>query len=82
MDKWDLPLSSLKLQKALEGLGADRIKAMLIVGERSADFIKERVDYFNLNPAPLGWPGFRLYLSRDGSKGSPFDGGSEPATGR
>ena len=68
MDKWDMSLKDPKMVRALEVLGGDKIKAMLILGDRPADFIKEKVDYFRLDPKPLDLSGFHLYLSEEASK--------------
>jgi len=66
MDPWELPLTDTKLQKALKVMGNSKISAMVVSGQRVNDeaFIKERVDYFNLNPEPVYWDEYgSLYVS-------------------
>jgi hypothetical protein len=63
MDRENLALNSPKMLKAIENLGNDKITAMFIQGKRDSNFINERVARFNLNPIPIGFGNYFLYLS-------------------
>ena len=70
MDEWNLPLADPKMKRALECLGGDKIKAMVVCGEKSNGFIHERIVHFHLNPVPIMVQGVRMFFS-DESPGSP-----------
>jgi hypothetical protein len=53
MDGRDLPLEDRAMKRSLELTGRHRVRAMVVVGNKSERFIDERVDYFHLSGIPV-----------------------------
>ena len=66
MDMWELPITDKKIQESFKNLKEDNLKigGMVIFGDREESFIKERVDYLNLNPVPIYASGAKIYWNK------------------
>jgi hypothetical protein len=62
-----LPLDNYNFKKALKEIERLKLKiaAMLVVGNKGDNFLKERIEYFNLSPDGILVGGYKVYLSRD-----------------